>query len=592
MSQYGLHRAILIVISLLLSAVSVASAHAQIAEFTTLASQQGVLSSPCARVFDASDRYQGAYSFELQVVPGSGELPILRLLNEPIPLGAPTAGCSDSLKLNGDGSAVEYLATNAVIDTNLASSYRIRAIASLSGASIDFQVAEAALNPDLLNIVFAASDSGSKDCSFGNVEDCRLFSISVAIERNGSGVVTSIQPDVSTFKELIPGVAAVMPDVSPDGTRVAFLHTSSDSDLAYRHSYVLDISSGTLLDITGGNNHSDQGDWPHWISDTEIMYSNINYCPDSDSPGCNFESRYSDVMLARLSTDRSAVIETDFLFGDVTTANFDSRFCDAGDSVFFPSSSGLVAFHSTTIDGETSVHDASCPWLDGLPGFNGEDYAGPKPVIWNLAAATAGSVISEKTAGEDYWLFDMESVGINSLAHLYFASNGMVLGTEQNTVSQPLRRCSLNSISLSQGLQACQDAGGTLLLYNRIFAFENTGSTYENVRRNENPRLPLFTHLHPAELPGSERYYDPLSVATNFQYKYAEFAGTHNTVIATVMNHDSNDTEVHFSRLMLIDIADPDAPMYFDLTGWLEDEFPDRWSSGSARGFTATSATQ
>lgn len=293
------------------------------------------------------------------------------------------------------------------------------------------------------------------------------------------------------------------------------------------------------------------------------------------------------MLVATLNAERTQVATTDFLFGDVTASGFDATVCDASDSVFDRHSQGLIAFHSTTIDGETTTHSNSCPWINDLPGINGEDFAGPKPVVWNLAAATSGD-IRDKVAGQDYWLFDMAAAGINSLAHLHFADNGMLLATEQNTVAQPLRACSIRSIPLTDGLTACQNAGGTLLLYNRIFGFENTGAQYENVRRDSNPRLPLFTHRHPADLPNTERYFDPLSVATNFQYKYAEFINGNTTLVATVMNHDTNDTAIHFSRLMLIDIADPDDPLYFDLTGWLEDTFPTRWAAGKARGFTAT----
>ena len=320
------------------------------------------------------------------------------------------------------------------------------------------------------------------------------------------------------------------------------------------------------------------------------MFSNTNNCPDgSNSPGCSFESRYSDLMLATINTDATSVTSLQFLFGDVDSAGFNSRDCDASDSVFKTDSASIIAFHSTTIDGKSETRDDACPFVAGFPGINGEPYAGPKPIIWDMNSVAGNSAASDLVAGEDYFTFDMEAAGINSLAHLYFSPEGIVLGTEQNTVEQPLRACSMPDISITtEGLQACKDAGGTVLLYNRIFGFELTGTQYENVRRSSNPRLPLFTHRHPSELPDAGDYYDSQVTGENFQYKYAEFLNSDTTILATVMSHDTNSSEMAFSRLMIIDFADPNAPFYFDLTGWLETQQPLRWPAGSAQGFTGT----
>jgi hypothetical protein len=220
--------------------------------------------------------------------------------------------------------------------------------------------------------------------------------------------------------------------------------------------------------------------------------------------------------------------------------------------------------------------------------MNGQPYAGPKPVVFNMSALPAGNVARNFVPGVDYWPFDLAEAGINSIAHLYVAPDGVILGTEQNTVQQPFRQCSIGGILVENGPNQCLNAGGKIILYNRIFGFERAGNAYRNVRRNTDPALPLCKHFHPTELPNSDRYYDPQTVGDNFQYKYAEFCGSSKTLLATVMAHDRQSKEIPFSRLMLIDIADPDNPVYFDLTGWLEDEFSARWAPGTASGFTGT----
>ena len=40
--------------------------------------------------------------------------------------------------------------------------------------------------------------------------------------------------------------------------------------------------------------------------------------------------------------------------------------------------------------------------------------------------------------------------------------------------------------------------------------------------------------------------------------------------------------------MYLIDFADYNNPFYFDITGWVEDNFSGRWAAGQATAFTAT----
>ncbi len=442
---------------------------------------------------------------------------------------------------------------------------------------------------ETFDLYVSLAKDGDSECSFGNVEGCRLFRVRVNLHRDAAGLVTQVEIDKNAFTEVLPDAPAVMADVSPDGEMLAFMSTSDNAGLRFRGVYVLDLDSGALLDVTQGQNHNELGQWPHWISNTQLMYANFNYCPNGNAdPGCSQQSRYQDVLVTSLSAARDNVLRTEFLIGDVSSGGVDSRPCAGEDPVLDPSNPGLIAFHSTTIDGKSVTQGSDCPWVEGFPGMPGQPYAVPKPVVFNMSAAPAGNLARNFVAGVDYWLFDLAEAGINSIAHLYVAPDGVILGTEQNTVEKPFRQCSLGGVSVENGPNQCLNAGGKIILYNRIFGFEKDGDSYRNVRRNEDSTLPLFRHLHPTELPDSDRYYDPQNVGDNFQYKYAEFCGSSKTLLATVMAHDRQSTEISFSRLMLIDIADPDNPVYFDLTGWLEDEFSDRWAPGTATGFTGT----
>ncbi len=65
--------------------------------------------------------------------------------------------------------------------------------------------------------------------------------------------------------------------------------------------------------------------------------------------------------------------------------------------------------------------------------------------------------------------------------------------------------------------------------------------------------------------------------------KYSELGNDH-LLLATILCQASvADVDgILFSRLMLIDFTDPQHPLYFDITGWLEDTFPEHWAPGTA----------
>lgn len=263
-------RRLFIMSSGLAAGLSASALQAQFPDPTVLTAPDSVLHSTCARAVDSNDRYLGAYALDLQVISQpSGQL-VLRVVDLKT-LSAPQAGCSDRLRLDGTGTQVTFESSTAVIDANRATRYRLQGVAGLGGASIDFSVTQASADPDRAQLTFAASKDGNSDCSFGNVDDCRLFRVTVSISRDASGKATAMVPEASTFTEVLPDVPAVMPDVSPDGTRLAFLHGGPNGTLKFRHSYVLNLASGSLFSLTDGNNHTNQGDWPHWLSDTRIM---------------------------------------------------------------------------------------------------------------------------------------------------------------------------------------------------------------------------------------------------------------------------------------------------------------------------------
>ncbi len=426
------------------------------------------------------------------------------------------------------------------------------------------------------------SDNGAVRCTFGEVEGCRIYSLPVTFTRDNDGGL-NVQIADDGISEVLPGVPAVMPSVNPSGDLLAFMAAADSGEFKFRHIYVFNLNTGAVTPITDGQTFNSLGQWPRWLSDNQLVFSNFNDCQTrSDDPGCNRNSRYQDLYVATLSPDGQVVQRVEMVLGGINPEHgLDTRFCNGEDPAPVPGNPSLVTFHSTSVDGETDVHGDECPWLQGFGGLELSENANAFPVVMALDANSPDGTAAGFVAGEDYWPFDLASAGINGCAHLDFSDDGQIaICTEQGS-ARPYRECSTPELSGPQ----CIQSGAYSITYNRIFGFVLDGDIYRNIHQ-DNPTAPLFQHLSPFDLPDVERYWNAEAQCAFYLTKYAEF-GPDNVLLATVLcrgeSQDVGDTP--FSRLMLIDIADLVHPVYFDLTGWLEERYPERWGLGQATGF-------
>jgi hypothetical protein len=100
--------------------------------------------------------------------------------------------------------------------------------------------------------------------------------------------------------------------------------------------------------------------------------------------------------------------------------------------------------------------------------------------------------------------------------------------------------------------------------------------------RNVGDTLPLFQPLSPQFLPNSASFFNPSTdKCTKYRTKYVEFCGSDKSIVGTVMC--SNPGGNLFSRIMFIDYTINNSPYYFDITGWIEQNYP-AWSPGNAEG--------
>lgn len=429
---------------------------------------------------------------------------------------------------------------------------------------------------EAFGIYMSLSKDGSNQCTFGEVTHCRLFFAEVT-SSNGAFSIAD-----ESLKEILPDVPAVMPSVSPDGTLLAFMASADSGSYQLRHIYVYNLETGFVLDVTAGQSASGTGQWVRWSGERELVYSSLNDCSNAvTKTGCNKESRYQDLLIATLNPDGTAVLNTEIAFGSVNDSTLlNSEACAAED----PAPSGdpnMIAFHSTSVDG-SQVRDAACPWVEGYSGIMQQGNS--VPVIVNLNATSPDNTAQSLTAGEDYWAFDLSSAGLKGCAHMDFSADGQtVVCTEQGS-SPSYRLCSDPNFSG----QECMANGGYGIVYDRIFGFSLNGNVYQNVH-GATSQTPLFEHLHPTALPNAERYWRDDKQCAIYLTKYSEL-GNDNLLLATILCQSGvADTDgIIFSRLMLIDFTNPQKPIYFDITGWLEDTFPTRWASGTASAFNGS----
>ncbi len=431
-----------------------------------------------------------------------------------------------------------------------------------------------------VSLYLTLAKDGTGRCHFGVVEACRIFHLPVTLKRDTSNGRLEIQIEKKSLQDILPDVPAVMPAISPNGTHLAFMATTSISSWKLRYIYVYDLVTKTIISVTERQTHNNQGQWGRWLDNQRLLYSNTNNCTGGAAiPGCNRNSRFQDLLVSWLS-ETGSITSTQIVMGDVNTqTGLNSRPCAGEDPAPHPTDSNIIAFHSASIDGVTAVHGLDCPWLQGKSGIFGVGDGQPVPVVMKLDARSVDNLVKSLVPGHDYWLFDLKSAGISGCAHPDFGPNAEVVCTEQGTVPA-YRECSDPTISVND----CARQGGFLISFSRVFGFAKENTLYRNLHK-ENSTAPFFKHLHPSQLPTSTRFW-PTKGCAIYNTKYVEL-GPESLVFATV-ECKATQEETTFSRQMLIDTADPENPVYFDLTGWVEDQYPERWKPGTASGFTGT----
>jgi hypothetical protein len=263
----------------------------------------------------------------------------------------------------------------------------------------------------------------------------------------------------------------------------------------------------------------------------------------------------------------------------------DTSACSFANPVIDPTNPERVAFHSSPIDGTGAVQSGACPFVTGRGGEKLTALAQPVPVILNLEKIKNTPSASALVAGEDYYPVDLEGAGISGCAHGSFSAQGIYTCIEQGSLTRDTL-CADAQIPLA----SCVKSGSSLIQRNKLFSFalnETTG-VYESVRSGK----AAFNHAHPEDLPDSERYWTPGDPCQLYATKYAQSCGE-DTFIANVQCIVPTPAEksgyiTAFSRMMLIDGENPEKPLYTDITGLLEDTYPEIWSAGTASGFSAT----
>lgn len=399
-------------------------------------------------------------------------------------------------------------------------------------------------------VLLSMSQNGDSACTFGDVSGCKWVKLDV--EWDG----TSFNPVLDSVEW---GNDTVLQSTySPSGNSLAGTTTANQNiSMQSLKLFAEELPSDGDSDLISSSSSSVNGTWPTWIDENTLMFSKTNTCTTRD---CDKEQK----SFSKLYTYSVESSETE-LFLDDSWAN-----CDMADPYF---AGDFFAGHGST---SSASFDDECPLTSYVPlQSHGKDY-GPQPFI------------AEWVNGEpEFYPFDLEGAGINACAH-FAGDNGLWICTEQNTMEEPYRLCSDPSLSLSD----CKKNGGHNVLYNRTFGWKLNEETQqmESVNGDE----PLFEHLHPTELPGADGYFFPEEEECQV-YKTKQSTLLENTMLTHIYcqskQEGNTSAEMHstkFSRAMLIQFANPEEPVYFDLTGWFEENFSDRFAPGEATSYTST----
>lgn len=430
-----------------------------------------------------------------------------------------------------------------------------------------------------VTLYLSINANGSQSCAFGDLSGCRLFSLPLQSEQG------SVTPVLSDLAEILPDVSAVLPTVSPDGTRIAFRAGNTTKDVTEFGVFGYDLLREEVFPVSEQFTHNAQAHWPFWLTNTELLASNANDCSAS-STGCSKSSLYEDIVRFVFSDDLVTVTEADILLGGSTSSlGVDTSACSFANPVVDPTNPSRIAFHSSPVDGSGTVQSGDCPFVTGRGGEKLTSLAQPVPVIMNLDRVVKNTSAKEFVAGEEYYPVDLQSAGISGCAHGSFDAQGIYTCIEQGSLTRDTL-CADSRIPLA----SCVKSGSSLIQRNKLYSFalDEDAGIYRSVR----PGTSAFAHAHPEDLPEFERYWTSAEPCQLYSTKYAQSCGD-DTLVANVQCIVPTPSErsgytTAFSRIMLIDVKNRENPLYTDVTGLLEDAYPDQWSSGTASGFSAT----
>jgi hypothetical protein len=449
------------------------------------------------------------------------------------------------------------------------------------------------------DVYFGMNYQGGQPCYYNDGSGCRLYKISLEIIQSEQTGIQSINVFGDSLKQVLPdNVPCVTAGLSGDANLVGFMATGSFSTFSAGKLYVYNKTNNVYTLISNGTYLSNQnGSWIKWLNDSTCLYSSTNYCPTLNTlPGCgtSFTKRFDDLRTATGNFTTGVTNNHNIVLGEINNLNnLNSRVSSGQDASVNPIDKNKIAFHSSSIDGYPSNGGINLsPFNIGQTNIfhdiNGD--SDPKPVVFDITSSSPYNVIDSLVPGTHYWLFDLDSVKINSLVHLHWSPDGsIVAGNEQNTDKYTAyMECVDNpGVQINSAFQ-CSNTSKKVT-FERVFGFEKVGNTYKNIMRNINDSLPLFLPLPPAQLPNSINYFNPTTdLCSSYRTKYIEFCGSNKTILATVMCNNSSGNLNPFSRIMLIDFTLPNNPYYFDITGWVEQNYP-TWLPGEAHGFSTTS---
>ncbi|MBK6642710.1 MAG: T9SS type A sorting domain-containing protein [Bacteroidetes bacterium] len=448
------------------------------------------------------------------------------------------------------------------------------------------------------DIYFGMNYQSGLPCFYNDGSGCRLYKLSMAIIRSEQTGILSINIIGDSLKQVLPdNVPSVTAGLNSDATLIGFMASGNFQTFSSGKLYAYNKLNNSYKLVSDGTYLSNQnGSWVKWLNDSTCLYSSTNYCPGFNTlPGCGntFGNRFGDLRSAEGDFSAGIINSHNIVLGDINNlTNLDSRVSSAQDASVNPANPDIIAFHSSSIDSYPSNNgNNASPFNVGQTNIfnNPAGNADPKPVVYDITSTTPSNNIDSLMEGINYWLFDLDSAKINSLVHLHWSPNGnIVAGNEQNTdIYQPYMECIDNPGVQITNASQCSGSNKSST-FERVFGFEKDGSIYKNINRFINDSLPLFLPLPPAQLPNSINYFNPATdICSVYRTKYIEFCGSEKTIVATVMCNNSTGVQNPFSRIMLIDFTIPSNPYYFDITGWVEQNYSN-WQPGDANGISTT----